>query len=169
MPDLELLTHVADPTNHAVQVTPGPHPHMPHTVTGTMPDGMIYQPQEDRYRKDPKTGITFGHAACFTPRITGTPTADGFKRKYRLFLFFHFGLARLSWPGTGYTNYLKHDDHIFEPARRHGPAEQKLENDKCSEMLAGGLIEASFSKNFCSNLTFPPKKAADGQWTERRM
>ena len=169
MPDLELLTHVADPTNHAVQVTPGPHPHMPHTVTGTMPDGMIYQPQEDRYRKDPKTGITFGHTACFTPELQGRLEQMVLKEKIGCFSFSILDLPGYHGPVPDIRINLKHDNPIFEPARRHGTAEQKLENEKCSEMLAGGLIEASFSKNFCSNLTFPPKKAADGQWTERRM
>ena len=36
-------------------------------------------------------------------------------------------------------------------------------------MLAAGLIEPSFSTKYASNLTFPPKKAADGKWTEKRM
>ena len=70
-PDLEELMPAARPDGSPapLQVTPGPHPHMPHTVTGTMPDGLIYQPQEGRYIKDAATGITFGHAPCFTPEL----------------------------------------------------------------------------------------------------
>ena len=148
MPDLELLTPVADPTNHAVQAIPGPHPHMPHTVTGTMPDGMIYQPQEDRYRKDPKTGITFGHTACFTPELQGR--LEQMVLKEKIGFFFPFWTCQVIMARDIRIN-LKHDNPIFEPARRHGPAEQKLENEKCSEMLAGGYIISPFDSRNSSS------------------
>ena len=64
---------------------------------------------------------------------------------------------------------LSHDRPIFEAQRRHSEKEKKVEADKIEEMLQAGLIEPSISNKWCSNLTFPPKKAADGQWTEQRM
>ena len=85
-----------------------------------------------------------------------------------MFFIFFTGPARILRTCAGCKD-LKHDNPIFEPARRHGPAEQILENQKCAEMLAAGLIEPSFSTKYASNLTFPPKKAADGKWTEKRM
>ena len=42
-------------------------PKAKNTVTGTMPDGLIYQPQEKRYRTDKATGITFGCDPKYTP------------------------------------------------------------------------------------------------------
>ena len=146
-----------------------------HTVTshispsGTMPDGLIYQPQEERYRKDKATGITFGCDPKYTPAQQNLMEQKILKDRLR-----HFSFSIMDLPG--YTGImppasitLSHDRPIFEAQRRHSEKEKKVEADKIEEMLQAGLIEPSISNKWCSNLTFPPKKAADGQWTEQRM
>ena len=144
-------------------------PKAKNTVTGTMPDGLIYQPQEERYRKDKATGITFGCDPKYTPAQQNLLEQKILKDR-----LCHFSFSIMDLPG--YTGImppasitLSHDRPIFEAQRRHSEKEKKVEADKIEEMLQAGLIEPSISNKWCSNLTFPPKKAADGQWTEQRM
>ena len=62
-----------------------------------------------------------------------------------------------------------HAKPVFERRRMHSVLEQAIENEKCGEMLAAGLIEPSLSAMYASNLTFPAKKDAEGGYTDRRM
>ena len=145
------------------------HPKAKNAITGTMPDGLIYQPQEERYRKDTATGITFGCDPKYTP--TQQKCLEQSVLTDRLS---HFSFSIMDLPG--YKGImppacidLSHDKPIFEAQRRHSTKEKQVEDEKCGEMYQAGLIEPSISNKYCSNLTFPPKKAADGQWTEQRM
>ena len=99
-PDLEELMPAARPDGSPapLQVTPGPHPHVPHTVTGTMPDGLIYQPQEGRYIKDTATGIILGHAPCFTSGLQARLEHAVLKERLGCFSFSLLNLPEYSGP-----------------------------------------------------------------------
>ena len=81
----------------------------------------------------------------FHVRVTGQARARRVERKAWMFFIFFTGPARILQTCADVKINLKHDNPIFEPARRHGPAEQ--ENQKCAEMLAAGLIEPNFPQN----------------------
>ena len=59
-----------------------------------MPDGLIYQPQEERYRKDTATGITFGCDPKYTPTQQKCLEQRAHRQIIPFFIFNH-GPARL--------------------------------------------------------------------------
>ena len=67
------------------------------------------------------------------------------------------------------TVVLSTDKPIFERRRNHSVLEKAIEDEKCGEMLEAALIEPSLSSTWASNLTFPAKRDAEGNWTDRRM
>ena len=109
------------PITPVVQFTPGPHPHMPHTVTGTMPDGWIYQPQEGRYVKDAETGITFGHAPCFTSELQAQLEQVVLKDRIGCFSFSLLDMPGYCGPVPDVKINLK---HITQYSNQHGTMAQ---------------------------------------------
>ena len=139
------------------------------TASCTMPDGLTHFPNVEAYYKDPATGVTFGRSKLFNEaaqaeleQLLLVECADVLSHSLK-------DLSGYSGVHPPCTVELKHDKPIFERRRNHSALEKQIEEEKCGEMLEAGLIEPSRSSMYASNLTFPAKRDAEGQWTDRRM
>jgi len=64
---------------------------------------------------------------------------------------------------------LNHDKPIYQHERRHSAKEKEVQDKKCGELKEGGVISRVHQTLYASNTTLPPKKDADGNWTEYRF
>ncbi|KXZ40840.1 hypothetical protein GPECTOR_1960g1000 [Gonium pectorale] len=64
---------------------------------------------------------------------------------------------------------LTHDRPIYQRPRPHSQEEYAAMDAACKELLGADIIEESRSSGYAMNSTMPPKRAADGSWTQRRF
>ncbi|KXZ41257.1 hypothetical protein GPECTOR_600g677 [Gonium pectorale] len=64
---------------------------------------------------------------------------------------------------------LTHDGPIYQRPRPHSQEEYAAMDAVCKELLGADNIEESRSSGYAVNSTMPPKRAADGTWTQRRF
>ena len=118
--------------------------------------------------KDPGTGVLLGHH----PEMTEEQRQRVRDLIKELIPCFAFSMADC----TGYTgeqgNFrieLNTDDPIFSPPRRLSPAEQEVQDEKCNDLLANGIIEKVDSSKYAMATTYPRKKDVHGVYSDKRF
>ena len=141
----------------------------PEAIFSTHP-GHTSQPLPHHTYTKHDWGFTLGHSQMFTPEQW--QRFVNMIERYKA--AFAMSMADLAKGYQGDHPPMK--INISDPERPckthhrwHTPMERAIIRDKLQPLVELGIVVPSPSSNFACNLLLPPKKDADGNWTDRRL
>jgi transposase InsO family protein len=126
---------------------------------------------DERYEKDDEGGWIWGNHRDFSLAQKNALQQVVRDRRDSAFAYSMADLTGYTGSGGPMRIHLEDEsESIFERPRKHSVLEYQVQDDKCQELDAQGIIGPAPSDcRFASNVTMPVKKDAQGRWTDKRM
>jgi hypothetical protein len=139
-------------------------------VTSFQPEGVMYPVPHDRYEKDADGGWVWGNHPDMPEELMEQLKAEVRARKATAFAYSMRDLPGYHGREPPFEIKLDTTDPIFSRPRRYSPIEQKVTDEKCTELDGASIIrQAGRDAAYASPPTLPGKKDADGGWTDVRF
>jgi hypothetical protein len=135
--------------------------HLPGGRTAVVPAGT--------HEKDADIGCTWGRHPAMPVGVFERLQQVVRSRKHSCFAFSNADLPGYCGPEGPFTLELTTDEPVFVKPRFHSVAEREVQDAKCQELLAAGIIVGSNPTIYAACPTMPAKKDALGNWTDRRF
>jgi hypothetical protein len=138
-------------------------------VAEHLPGGRTARVPSPAHEKDADIGCVWGHHPDMPAGVLKRLQAAVRMRTHSCFAFSNADLPGYCGVEGPFTLELKTDRAVFVKPRFHSAAERLVQDAKCKELLAAGIIVGSNPTIFAACPTMPAKKDADGNWSERRF
>jgi site-specific DNA-cytosine methylase len=141
-----------------------------HSIESHLPDGVRTKPDPSEYWKDPETKLTLHKL----PHLKD----EQFHELVKVVRKHADGVVAYTLQQiTGYKGNepplvieLDTDKPIFQPPRRnYSTAELDICDEKCTDLIASGVVRELKHSNYACNAVLAAKRAPDGTWSDKRF